>query len=196
MLRRLLLVLVPLLVALFAALAVPLAANIAQRETQTVYLDRLADADRFAALADDALRRNRNQSLAREIATYDRTYGIAVAVYGPDGRPVSGLVSGPGFDAGTPGVRGGLATALAGYRSDHIATVWPWQQASMVVAEPVVRLHADGVYRVSAELDVSGQVIAQMEQRFLVGDPPRTSFSAGQPGRLAQRAEALAEARR
>ena len=139
MLRRLLLVLVPLLVALFAALAVPLAANIAQRETQTVYLDRLADADRFAALADDALRRNRNQSLAREIATYDRTYGIAVAVYGPDGRPVSGLVSGPGFDAGTPGVRDGLATALAGYRSDHIATVWPWQQASMVVAEPVGR---------------------------------------------------------
>src|SRR5205823_5040353 len=111
MLRRLLLVLVPLLVALFAALAVPLAANIAQRETQTVYLDRLADADRFAALADDALRRNRNQSLAREIATYDRTYGIAVAGYGPDGRPVSGLVSGPGFDAGTPGgCRGRPAT--------------------------------------------------------------------------------------
>jgi hypothetical protein len=68
-----------------------------------------------------------------------------------------------------------------------------------VIAEPVVRLHADGVYRVMAELEVSGQVIAQMEHRFLVGDPPRPSetLSAGRPGRLAQRAaEALAEARR
>jgi signal transduction histidine kinase len=139
MLRRLLLVLVPLLVALFVALAVPLAANIAQGETQTVYLDRLADADRFAALTDDALRRNRNQGLAGEIATYDRVYGVAVAVYGPDGRPLSGLVSRPGFDGGVPGVRDGLATALAGYRSDRIATVWPWQRTSMVVAEPVGR---------------------------------------------------------
>jgi beta-mannosidase len=67
-----------------------------------------------------------------------------------------------------------------------------------VIAEPVVRLHADGVYRVTAELDVAGQVVAQMEHRFLVGDPPRQneSLSAGRPGRLAQRtAEILAEAR-
>jgi beta-mannosidase len=68
-----------------------------------------------------------------------------------------------------------------------------------VIAEPVVRLHADGIYRVSAELDVSGDVVARMEQRFLVGDPPRPSdqVSAGRPGRLAPRQrEALAEARR
>jgi beta-mannosidase len=68
-----------------------------------------------------------------------------------------------------------------------------------VIAEPVVRMHADGLYRVTAELDVSGQVIAQMEHRFLVGDPPQPSDQAiaGRPGRLAQRtAEALAEARR
>jgi len=66
-----------------------------------------------------------------------------------------------------------------------------------VIAEPIVRLHADGVYRVSAELEVSGQVIAQMEQKFLVGDPPRPGLSAGQSGRPAQRAaQPLAEARR
>ena len=53
-----------------------------------------------------------------------------------------------------------------------------------VIAEPVVRLHADGVYRVTAELDVAGRVVAQMECRFLVGDPPRPDarFSAGRPG--------------
>jgi hypothetical protein len=68
-----------------------------------------------------------------------------------------------------------------------------------VIAEPVVRLHADGVYRVTAELEVSGQVVAQMEHRFLVGDPPRQNekFTSGRPGRLAQRAvEPLVEARR
>ena len=68
-----------------------------------------------------------------------------------------------------------------------------------VIAEPAVRLHADGVYRVMAELELSGQVIAHMEHRFLVGDPPRPheTVSEGRPGRLAQRAaEVLAEARR
>jgi len=139
MLRRLLVVLVPLLVALFAALGGPLAANIAQRETQTVYLDRLADADRFAALADEALRRNRTAALQAEITRYAQVYGIAVAIYDPNGQPVPGLVSQPGFDPGIRGVRDGLATALAGYRSDHIPTVWPWQRTSMVVAEPVGR---------------------------------------------------------
>ena len=68
-----------------------------------------------------------------------------------------------------------------------------------VIAEPVVRLHADGVYRVTAELEVSGQVISQMEQRFLVGDPPRPSEEVT-AGRLSQRArrdqEVLAEALR
>ena len=69
----------------------------------------------------------------------------------------------------------------------------------MVVAEPLVRLHADGLYRVTAELDVAGKPIAHMEHRFLVGDPPRPSerVSATRPGRLAPRdQEALAEARR
>lgn len=68
-----------------------------------------------------------------------------------------------------------------------------------VIAEPVLRLHADGIYRMSAELEVSGQVIARMEQRFLVGDPPSPSrrLSAGRPDRQAARdREALAAARR
>ena len=67
------------------------------------------------------------------------------------------------------------------------------------IAEPVLRLHADGIYRMSAEVEVGGQVIAQMEQRFLVGDPPAPSrrVSAGRPDRMAARTrEALAEARR
>ena len=78
-------------------------------------------------------------------------------------------------------------------------TIPDQRDPAMVVAEPLVRLHADGLYRVTAELDVAGKPIAHMEHRFLVGDPPRPSerVSATRLGRLAPRdQEALAEARR
>jgi beta-mannosidase len=42
-----------------------------------------------------------------------------------------------------------------------------------VLAEPVLRLNADGLYRLSAELEVGGKTVAELEQRFLVGDPAR-----------------------
>lgn len=142
MLRRLLTVVVPLLVALFIALGVPLAANLAQRETQSRYLDRLGDAERFATLTDDALRRDRTASLggtalAAELRRYDDLYGIAVAVYAVDGRLL--VASRTDFDPSTPGVQTGLATARAGLRPDRIGTVWPWRPAPMVVVEPVGR---------------------------------------------------------
>ncbi|HET9847398.1 MAG TPA: glycoside hydrolase family 2 TIM barrel-domain containing protein [Candidatus Dormibacteraeota bacterium] len=84
--------------------------------------------------------------------------------------------------------------------SGHDSITIPDQvDPAAVIAEPVVRLHADGLYRISAELDISGDVIAQMEQRFLVGDPPHRPrrISADRADRLAARyPEALAEARR
>jgi signal transduction histidine kinase len=137
MLRRLLLVVLPLVVALFAALGIPLAANMAQRETQTVYLDRLADAERFSSLTDDALRRGRTDGLLAEIRRYDTVYGIEVAVFAPDGRLL--LPSRASFDATALAVRAALETAFAGYRPDRIATIWPWQRGPMVVVEPVGR---------------------------------------------------------
>lgn len=135
--NRLVAVLVPLLVALVAALGVPLAAYIAQRESQAVYLDRLADADRFASLTDDALRRGRTAALSAEIKHYDEVYGIAVAVFDPGGQLL--FASRPAFDTDVPGVRDGLARAFAGHRSDSIATVLPWRDKPMVVVEPVGR---------------------------------------------------------
>jgi beta-mannosidase len=68
-----------------------------------------------------------------------------------------------------------------------------------VLAEPSVRLHADGIYRVNAELEIDGETMAGMEQRFLVGDPSTRSsrISAGRMDRQPAPDEAaLAEARR
>jgi beta-mannosidase len=70
---------------------------------------------------------------------------------------------------------------------------------AMIVAEPAVRLHADGLYRLSAELESDGEVIAQMEQRFLVGAPGRVTrrLSEGPPDLPAPlRQEVLTEVRR
>jgi beta-mannosidase len=84
------------------------------------------------------------------------------------------------------------------FRGQDWITIPDQLDPAAVIAEPVVRLHADGVYRVTAELEVAGHVVAEMECRFLVGDPPRPSeqVSAGRPGRPVPRyQEALAEAR-
>jgi beta-mannosidase len=45
-------------------------------------------------------------------------------------------------------------------------------EPAAVVAEPLIRLHADGLYRISAELDVDGTRVALMDERFLVSEPP------------------------
>ena len=85
------------------------------------------------------------------------------------------------------------------FRGQEQVTLPDQIDPALVIAEPVLRLHADGLYRVSAELDTGGDVIARMEHRFLVGDPPLPGppVSAGRAGRLLARdQEALAEARR
>jgi beta-mannosidase len=85
------------------------------------------------------------------------------------------------------------------FRGQDWVTIPDQLDPAAVIAEPVVRLHADGVYRVTAELEISGHVVAQMECRFLVGDPPSPSerVSAGRPGRPAPRTvEAPVAARR
>jgi signal transduction histidine kinase len=136
-LRRLLVVLVPLLVALAAALGVPLAVSVVQQETQQTYLDRLGDAGRFASLADNALASTRMNALQDELTRYDQLYGISAALVGPGNKVL--LASRDQVDLSAPGVAGGLAAAFSGYRADPMQAVWPWQSRPMVVVEPVGR---------------------------------------------------------
>ncbi|MBP2477314.1 signal transduction histidine kinase [Crossiella equi] len=137
MLRRLLAVLVPLLVTMAAAFGVPLAAAVGQRETQTVYLDRLADASRFSSLAENALSIGRYTALEEELIRYSRLYGIPAALVDPAGNLV--VPSAANIDPKAPGVREGLATAFAGYRPEPPRVVWPWETDPLVVVEPVGR---------------------------------------------------------
>lgn len=85
------------------------------------------------------------------------------------------------------------------FSGQSIITIPDQLDPASVVVEATVRLHADGLYRLTAELETSGEIIARMEQRFLVGAPgtPTPRASAARPDRQAsRRQEALAEARR
>ncbi|GAB2986546.1 sensor histidine kinase [Saccharothrix stipae] len=137
MLRRLLVLIVPLLVALVAALGVPLAFAVVQRESQETYLDRLGDASRFASLAENALASGRLTALREELVRYDQLYGISAALVGTDGAVLES--SRRPFPLDDPHVEVGLRAAFGGYRGETDQSVWPWERVNLVVVEPVGR---------------------------------------------------------
>ncbi|MCP2257032.1 Signal transduction histidine kinase [Streptoalloteichus tenebrarius] len=172
MLRRLLLVLLPLLVLLAGALGVPLAIAVAQRETQSTYLDRLADAGRFASLAENALASGRTAALRDELARYDELYGIPAALVAPGGRVL--LSSRDRIDLSTSDVVAGLDAAFAGYRPDAPRVRWPWRDDPLAVVEPVGRDSevVAAVVTVSPTDGLRGQVWREWGLLALVGLVP------------------------
>jgi signal transduction histidine kinase len=119
------------------ALAVPLAATIAGRDTKTVLIDRLNDIGRFASLAEPAVRTGQVEALSWDLESYNSLYGIGVAVFDRYRRIV---VASPGWlRRDDPEVDAALDAALVGERPGMDRVVWPWRQGPLVVAEPVSR---------------------------------------------------------
>ncbi|NDL60633.1 HAMP domain-containing sensor histidine kinase [Phytoactinopolyspora mesophila] len=140
MLRRLLIVLIPLAILLAGALGVPLATTVAQGETQDMYVDRLNDVGRFASLAETALSTGRVEALQMELERYGELYQTPVALLDPGGEVVLSSDSGASPPwVGTPEVQGVLIQALAGYRPEPPTVLWPWSDGPLVLAEPVGR---------------------------------------------------------
>jgi signal transduction histidine kinase len=136
-LRRLLVTYLSLLACLLLALEVPLAIGFAGSVSQQVFIDRAADAGRFAAVADAALRRGSTEALAAEIRRYDDLYGRAVVVLDAEGRVVAASRAPAPLDA--PGFAEHLDAALLGLPTDRTEVLWPWQDRPLVLAEPVGR---------------------------------------------------------
>lgn len=179
MLRRLLVITVPLLVALVAALGIPLASAVVQRETQTTYLDRLGDASRFASLAESALQSDRTTALSLEIQRYDQLFDIPVAVVSADKRLL--LTSRRGFNpTDDPEVVAVLNEALNGYQPDFDYSGWPWRTGSMVVVEPVGRDSeaVAAVVTVSSTAALRGEVLRQWGLMALAGLAPMLAVVA------------------
>jgi signal transduction histidine kinase len=133
--RRLVFGYLILLVLVLAALEVPLCITIAGRDTQRLVADRLADATRFATLAEPALRSGESEALQSELATYDELYGIAAVVVDQDGRPF--VASRGSLNLADPAVAKQSRRALGGAQASDDGTVWPWRTGPLVIAVPV-----------------------------------------------------------
>ncbi|MEU3453751.1 HAMP domain-containing sensor histidine kinase [Micromonospora sp. NPDC006766] len=131
--RRLVISYLLLMVLVLLALETPLAATLATRETDRVRADRLADATRFASLANPALRGRGPGPLDVELDAYEGLYGIGAAVVDRDGHTV---VSSTNWESG-PAAASAVDIALAGQQFSGPESVWPWMTGPVVVAVPI-----------------------------------------------------------
>ncbi|UWZ35029.1 HAMP domain-containing histidine kinase [Dactylosporangium roseum] len=127
-----------LLLLVLAALEVPLAMTLAARDTQRLVADRLADATRFATLAEPALRANDTKEMTDELIRYDELYGIAAVVVDQDAHQVVSSRADLKLLAGAD-VQRQVHRALEGREGSDDGTVWPWRTEPFVVAAPVGR---------------------------------------------------------
>jgi signal transduction histidine kinase len=137
------------MVLVLLALETPLAITLANRATERVRADRLADANRFASLSGPALRNGGESAIAAELARYYELYGISAVVLDRERRPVVVAAGSPmDVERTGPAVR----SALAGHQVIRPEVVWPWHTDPLVVAVPVT----DEGEVIGAVLTVSG----------------------------------------
>jgi len=139
---RLFSVLLLLMACVLLALGLPLARSLADREHQSLFLDRLADTARFASLAGQGAGGEVGAggdlgTLGDDLRRYDETYGVGAAVVARDGRML--VSSRPGFSPAEADREGQVAAARSGRRSEAPTFRWPWDPRPLVVAEPVYR---------------------------------------------------------
>ena len=119
------------------AMGIPLARSISNGYTREVFLNRLNDTARFAAIAQQADAANQLDSIQSELQRYDSVYDIRCLVLAGD-RSVRLASSQRLLPDDTISVER-VSNALGGRRSEPPAAQWPWQGRPMVVAEPLVR---------------------------------------------------------
>ncbi|MFJ2033973.1 ATP-binding protein [Streptosporangium sp. NPDC087985] len=114
-----------------------LARSIAEGQQQAMYVDRLGDTTRFAAIAQQGMTATDLRTLGDELARYDQVYGIAGAVLDRGGEVrVASRALMPAFDGSG---RSAVRAALSGRRSENPHLRWPWDRRPIVVAEPVLQ---------------------------------------------------------
>jgi signal transduction histidine kinase len=139
---RLITILTVLMAGVLVALTVPLARGVAGSEQQRVYLDRLNDGTRFAALLQEAQTADDLAVLDGELERYHEVHDRIVAVRVRFDGPVDARLSAEPKD-----VAGGLRLASTEFSVPLSAArnlkdganppqIWPWTRRSLVVAVP------------------------------------------------------------
>jgi signal transduction histidine kinase len=116
------------------ALEVPLGMTLATRDTQRLAADRLADAFRFASLAEPALRTGELAPVELEIGRYDQLYGIAVIIVNRDNTVIATTRTSLRVDGH---LGAAVRRALAGDQSASPSQLLPGQRIPLVAAVPV-----------------------------------------------------------
>jgi signal transduction histidine kinase len=133
--RRITALLVAVMTLALTVLGIPLARSIAEGERQQLYVSRLADAARFASLAQQVETDVDLAVLRLELVRYEEVYGVPAAVLDREGVPLAAsrtpLVLGDGGAAA-------VAVALTGRRADGPQPAPPLAARPLVVVEPVV----------------------------------------------------------
>ncbi|MFL6110360.1 MAG: histidine kinase, partial [Catenulispora sp.] len=140
---RLIAILTALMAGVLLALTIPLARNLAAAEQHSVYLDRLNDANRFAALLQDAQTHDDLAELDGELERYHEVHPRIAAVrvrfdgptaLGPDDlepRTVSGEIQ-----LGRTEISAPLGAARNLKDGEPPPQIWPWESQPLVVAVP------------------------------------------------------------
>ncbi|MGF7238393.1 MAG: HAMP domain-containing protein, partial [Frankia sp.] len=134
---RFLTILLTLMAAALATLGLVMARGIADRQQQSMFLERLGDTERLALLAGQAPDpKNADPVLASELIRYDQVHGTRALFVDRAGTvQVSSRRNDNRID---PESRQRLAAALRGQAGQEPRQIWPWQHGPMVVAEPVL----------------------------------------------------------
>jgi signal transduction histidine kinase len=134
---RLLCVLIPLMALVLVTLSFPLAGNLAAARQQAMFLDRLQDTSRFAAISQQSADQLDTQALAEDLVRYGEVYGVQAAVL--DRTGAKRVASSSSLDLRSPPVAAEIRRALAGHQSVDPDTIWPWTDQPLVVGVPVIR---------------------------------------------------------
>lgn len=132
--RRLLISYMSLLSFSLLVLMVPLAVNLAVRETHESFIEQQGDTQRFASQADPALGPAKNLRLRAELVRYHELFDIGAAVLDGEGKIVA--VAPPTLPLGEASRP--IERALSADQPQP-ETIWPWQATDLVVAVPVIQ---------------------------------------------------------
>ncbi|OLE25760.1 MAG: hypothetical protein AUG49_09935 [Catenulispora sp. 13_1_20CM_3_70_7] len=139
---RLIAILTALMAGVLLALTVPLARGVAGSAQHAVYLDRLNDANRFAAVLQDARTRDDLAVLDGELQRYHEVHDriVAVRVRFDDPAAAAGAVEPQALAGLLPAAGTEISVQLDAARhlkdGEPGAQIWPWDSRPLAVAVP------------------------------------------------------------